>query len=153
MKVAAGWSRTWGYINPAMQKFSALLPDGHVRGGTDSMANPQILYNLMTSRRRCIPRFKMEGTEYRLSIAAIQQIELPYNIMNAMVHDVFARTFNIYSALLHLPWNQLWPCVWHRMLVSGWCMLLSVCTLSSHDCMWLLKLVTTMSVLSSRWWW
>ena len=62
-----------------------------IQEDTDSMANPQIPYNLVTTSRRRIPKFNVEGTEHRLFIAPIQQNEFPYNIINAMVHDVFAR--------------------------------------------------------------
>ena len=62
-----------------------------IQEDTDSMATLQIRYNLVATSRRRIPKFNVEGTEYRVFIAPIQQNELPYNIINAMVHDVFAR--------------------------------------------------------------
>ena len=62
-----------------------------IQEDTDSMANPQIPYNLVATSRRRIPKFNVEGTQYTLSIPAIQQNDLPFNVVNAMVHDVFAR--------------------------------------------------------------
>ena len=58
---------------------------------TAPMANPQLPYDIVATVRRRIPKFNMQGTEYRITIPAIQQNDLPFNIVNAMVHDVFAR--------------------------------------------------------------
>ena len=57
------------------------------------MANPLLPYNLVATVKRRIPKFNVEGTQYTLSIPAIQQNDLPFNIVNAMVHDVFARKY------------------------------------------------------------
>ena len=54
------------------------------------MANPLLPYNLVATVKRRIPKFNVKGTQYTLSIPAIQQNDLPFNIVNAMVHDVFA---------------------------------------------------------------
>jgi len=55
------------------------------------MANPQLPYDIVATVRRRIPKFNVQGTEYRVTIPAIEQNDLPFNIVNAMVHDVFAR--------------------------------------------------------------
>ena len=55
------------------------------------MANPLLPYNLVATVKRRIPKFNVEGTQYTLSIPAIQQNDLPFNVVNAMVHDVFTR--------------------------------------------------------------
>ena len=57
------------------------------------MAKPLIPYNLVATVKRRIPKFNVEGTQYTLSIPAIQQNDPPFNIVNAMVHDVFARKY------------------------------------------------------------
>ena len=54
------------------------------------MANPQLPYDLVAMVKRRIPKFNMEGTQYFLSIPAIQLNDLPFNIVNAMVHHIFA---------------------------------------------------------------
>ena len=60
---------------------------------TCMMANPLLPYNLVATVKRRIPKFNVEGTQYTLSIPAIQQNDVPFNIVNAMVHDVFARKY------------------------------------------------------------
>ena len=57
------------------------------------MANPLLPYNLVATVKRRISKFNVEGTQYTLSIPAIQQNDLPFNVVNAMVHDVFARKY------------------------------------------------------------
>ena len=64
---------------------------------TCMMANPLLPYNLVAMVKRRIPKFNVEGTQYTLSIPAIQQNDLPFNIVNAMVHDVFARKYVLLS--------------------------------------------------------
>ena len=58
---------------------------------TPVMAHPQLPYALLASIRRRIPKFNVEGTEYTLSIPPIQQDGLSFDVVSAMVHDVFAR--------------------------------------------------------------
>ena len=45
----------------------------------------------LQSRDRRIPKFNVQRTEYRITIPAIQQNDIPFNIVSAMVHNVFAR--------------------------------------------------------------
>ena len=48
------------------------------------MANPLLPHKLVAMVKRRIPKFNVE---------AIQQNDLPFNVVNAMVHDVFARKY------------------------------------------------------------
>ena len=69
---------------------------------TCMMANPLLPYSLVAMVKRRIPKFNVEGTQYTLSIPAIQQNDLPFNIVNAMVHDVFARKYVLLLLLFFL---------------------------------------------------
>ena len=57
------------------------------------MANEQLPYNLVATVKRRIPKFNMVGTQYSLSIPFIQQNDLLFNIVNAMIHNDFARKY------------------------------------------------------------
>ena len=71
------------------------------------MANPLLPYSLVAMAKRRIPKFNVEGTQYTLSIPTIQQNDLPFNIVNAMVHDVFARKYVLLFFLGFFPINFL----------------------------------------------